>query len=238
MTAIAYAQNDEVTRLVAQAIDGSMDALADLFERYRTVLISLAYRSLGDIDDARDVVGDTFIRAANSIRRMPRDLRVSGWLVTIMQNLCLDFLRRRQRAFMHPWEPFKHDVLLGQGEPDPEEDVLRRERHAAVHRTMARLPEIDRVALEMLIEHGEGCEAIGRRIGLSRSATKSRLFRARIRFGLMFMRYEPDLVDDAMRRNLLLRQGNDVIGIDNAIARMEGEVVAGNRRQARYRKEA
>jgi RNA polymerase sigma-70 factor (ECF subfamily) len=88
------------------------DTLADRFEEHRPHLRAVAYRMLGSLAEAEDVVQDTWLRASRADTAAVENL--GGWLTTIVARLCLDRLRtrasRREESI---------DEALDAGIPDP-----------------------------------------------------------------------------------------------------------------------
>src|SRR5688572_16689957 len=91
----------------------------DPFTQYRPLLFSIAYRMLGSVMDAEDMVQETFLRwqqtAANEVQS-PK-----AYLTAIITRLCIDYLRsaRVQReSYLGPWlpEPFLTDDTTGAAE--------------------------------------------------------------------------------------------------------------------------
>jgi len=81
----------------------AQDALAEVFEGQRRRLFALAYRMLGSVSDAEDVVQDAWVRLA---AQSPIPDRPDAWLTTVVGRLCIDRLRRRQRdEYPGPWLP-------------------------------------------------------------------------------------------------------------------------------------
>lgn len=83
----------------------SIDRLED-FNQYRSLLFAIAYRMLGSIMDAEDMVQETFIRWQNASD--PTIKSVKAYLTTIVTRLCIDRLRsaRVQREqYIGPWLP-------------------------------------------------------------------------------------------------------------------------------------
>src|SRR5438105_15236025 len=90
---------------------------------HRRYLIDVAYRSLGSVSDAEDVVQDAFARLLRANLDEIRDVR--GWLVVVVSRLCLDHLRSakaRRETYIGPWLP---EPLIPAGADDlgPEERV-------------------------------------------------------------------------------------------------------------------
>ncbi len=81
-------------------------AVDDVFERERPRLVGLAYRMLGTVADAEDVVQDTWLRWR---RLRPGEVeRPEAWLTTVTTRVALDHLRaarRRREAYVGPWLP-------------------------------------------------------------------------------------------------------------------------------------
>jgi RNA polymerase sigma-70 factor (ECF subfamily) len=82
------------------------DQLAQTFEPHRHRLTAIAYRMLGSLSDAEDVVQDAFLRW----REAPREdvLSDGAYLTTIVTRLCLDHLksaRAKRMDYVGPWLP-------------------------------------------------------------------------------------------------------------------------------------
>ncbi|KOU38447.1 RNA polymerase sigma-70 factor [Streptomyces sp. WM6378] len=87
---------------------------AEEFEDHRQVLLGLAYRLLGSLWDAEDVVQDAYLRWSRVDRAEVRDAR--GFLITVVSRLAIDQLRSARvarEAYVGPWlpEPVATDTL-------------------------------------------------------------------------------------------------------------------------------
>ena len=172
---------------VERAKQGDQAAFEAIFQRYERQIYSFIYRMMGDPDDAYDLTQDCFIKAFKALGRTSDDLNVSAWLHRIAANACLDVLRRRQRLRWLPWEAPKHDhLLLSAPIDDPERSALSQETRLAVQQVLTRMSHRHRAALILREYEGLSCEEIGEVMGLSRSAVKSMLFRAREEFRRLY----------------------------------------------------
>ncbi|MFJ6461481.1 RNA polymerase sigma-70 factor [Streptomyces sp. NPDC091387] len=82
------------------------DTVTDVFEEHRPVLTGVAYRMLGRIADAEDVVQEAWLRWSSAVREDVREPR--AFLVTIVTRLAIDRLRQlrtRREAYVGPWLP-------------------------------------------------------------------------------------------------------------------------------------
>lgn len=88
-----------------EARPGTAD-VADEFQRERGRLVGLAYRMLGSVHDAEDVVQEAWLRLARTDRSQIDNL--AAWLTTVTSRLCLDRLRVVRAAreqYVGPWLP-------------------------------------------------------------------------------------------------------------------------------------
>jgi RNA polymerase sigma-70 factor (ECF subfamily) len=98
-------------------------ALSDEFESSRPHLRAVAYRMLGSIPEAEDVVQEAWIRASEA--GVDGVDNVGGWLTTIVARLSLNVLRTRRRRREEPLEVYVPDPILGNAAGiDPEQEAL------------------------------------------------------------------------------------------------------------------
>lgn len=148
-----------------------MTDLDELYRRYAPDVYRFVLHLSHDPDEAQDITSETFVRAWTA----PGEIRmatVKGYLFMIARNLYLKSLRRARRHV--GIDERLHD-------PAPGHDVVV-ERSLEVADALAglrELPEIDRAALAMRAFHDLPYEDIARALGLTLSATKTRIHRAR-----------------------------------------------------------
>jgi RNA polymerase sigma-70 factor (ECF subfamily) len=82
--------------LVRFALDGDEDAFTLLVRRYQRRLTAFLGQLVGDIELARELCQEAFIRAWNALDRFNPSYRFSTWLFRIGHNLGIDHLRRRK----------------------------------------------------------------------------------------------------------------------------------------------
>src|ERR687891_2332990 len=82
--------------IVARAAAGDRTAFAQLMEHYQSACYGLAWRLLGDADQAADATQDAFVHAYDAIAKFRGGI-FRSWLLRITANASYDILRRAQR---------------------------------------------------------------------------------------------------------------------------------------------
>ena len=100
---------------------------SETFETYRSYLFSIAYRMLGSVMDAEDMVQETYLRYQSA---SPANiLSLKAYLTTILTRLCIDQLQlayRQRETYLGPWLP-EPIITAGSEAPQAEEDAVMRE---------------------------------------------------------------------------------------------------------------
>lgn len=86
--------------LVERALAGDQLAFTQLMQRYAGAVFNLAYRMLGNAQDAEDASQEIFLRAYTRLESFDRARRFSTWLLSIASNYCIDRLRRQRMSWL------------------------------------------------------------------------------------------------------------------------------------------
>jgi RNA polymerase sigma-70 factor (ECF subfamily) len=152
----------------------------DLYETYAPDVYRFALWLSGDDAEAGDVVSETFVRAW--VRRATiRTETLKAYLLTIARNLYLE--RRRKRKREVALDDVYADPVTG-----PEEVVESRLELESIQSILQTLPEIDRAAFVLRVQHELPFAEIARVLEISLSAAKVKVHRVRKK--LMSMRVE------------------------------------------------
>lgn len=169
-----------VEDLVDAARDGDHSAFEELVRRTHADTFALARRLVSDPDDALDVTQEAYLRAFRSMRKFRGDAQFSTWLYRITANCASTHLGRRRRH--------RHDELedeLAVIDDAPEHDpaamadvaLLKERLEAAIAGLPPRLRAVVVLRDVYDLNHAE----IAEELGISESAAKVRLHRARRR---------------------------------------------------------
>src|SRR5437868_5349067 len=100
----------EAARLVRAARSGDREAFGRLVETHQRAVTRLAYRLLGDPDEADCAAQDTFIKAWVSLGEFRHECPFGAWLARIAVNQCRDRLKRKRLVVVaSSWESATHD---------------------------------------------------------------------------------------------------------------------------------
>ncbi|AZM64872.1 MULTISPECIES: RNA polymerase sigma-70 factor [unclassified Streptomyces] len=180
------------------------DTLTDVFEEHRPVLLGVAYRMLGRVADAEDVVQDTWLRWSGVDRSAVREPR--GYLVRVTTRLAIDRLRQikaRGETYVGPWLPEPYVTDFGDTAPDTaERAVLADSVSLAVLVVMESLSPLERAVFVLREAFGYPYTDIAAMLDRGEPAVRQLAGRARRHVEERRPRYD---VDPARRRDLTER---------------------------------
>jgi RNA polymerase sigma-70 factor (ECF subfamily) len=167
---------------LAQALKGDAEAFSQLVETYQRPVFNLCYRMLSDPDEAEDAAQETFMRAYNGLHRYDNQRSFSTWLLSIAAHYCIDQIRRRRMTIVSIDDDREGvpEIDLPDHTPGPEATFSQHEEQRRVQMLLKMLGPQDRAAVVMLYWYEMSYEDIANALGLTVSAVKSRLHRARL----------------------------------------------------------
>ena len=185
----------EVVRACQRGEAGALDAL--IRATYADVY-ALACRLVRDRDEAADVTQEVFVRVLRSVAGFRGEAAFGTWLHRVTVNTALTSMRKRSRRAQPGSEAFGlpgDDRHYGLVDPDagPEERAERAELLARAQAAVAALPEAARTIVVLRDVEGMSTAEVAAATGLSETAVKVRLFRARERL-------RASLADDTVTR--------------------------------------
>jgi RNA polymerase sigma-70 factor, ECF subfamily len=159
-------------------------AFADLFDAYSDPIFRLAAGLLGDETEAEGVVQETFLRLFERLEQFEGRSGLSTWLYRVAYNKAMDGLRRRRSSISldetEEDELLVTPAILADWRAVPETLLSEVELAGELERAIAALPEKYRAVFLLREVEGLSTEETAVVIGLSLSATKVRLHRARL----------------------------------------------------------
>lgn len=169
-------QDSEAT-LLATARQGDPQAFSALVELYQTPVYNLCYRMLNNAGDAEDAAQETFLRAYKSMKKYDDSRSFPTWLMSIAAHYCIDQLRKRRMTIVSTEDLPYFEVV--EGKPGPESIMTQRQEQENVRKLLYTINPVDRAAVVMYYWNELSYQEISQALGLTESAVKSRLHRAR-----------------------------------------------------------
>ncbi|MFG2543921.1 RNA polymerase sigma-70 factor [Streptomyces sp. NPDC048594] len=180
------------------------ETATDVFEAHRPVLLGVAYRMLGRLADAEDVVQEAWLRWSGADRSGVREPR--GYLVRVTTRLAIDRLRQiksRGETYVGPWLPEPYVTDFGDTVPDTaERAVLADSVSLAVLVVLESLSPLERAVFVLREAFGYPYAEIAAMLERGEAAVRQLAGRARKHVDERRPRYD---VDPAQRRDLTER---------------------------------
>jgi len=153
-------------KLVASCRDGDTSAYASLVKEYSGRIFAICYGMLGDAHDAEDIAQQTLLRGLANIRQIRRNEKFGPWITRIARNLCVDYIRKRQRR-----RSVRTNEVAAGREGSQE--------HPELTEALAELSEEHRLALMLYYFDGRSAKAVAEAFEITEGAALARLSRAR-----------------------------------------------------------
>lgn len=173
-------------RLVATAQDGEHTAYSELYSRYRKVVFRTVLKITRNLEDAEDVLQDSWMRGFIHLRSFDGRASFSTWITRIAINTALSMLRKRRKQkeysldnLARPDNP--HHMQIRELSPSPEERCMEIERQRVLRQAIQRLPKQLRAAVDICESQDGSIHERAFVAGISVPAMKSRMHRARLR---------------------------------------------------------
>lgn len=166
---------------------GDRAEFARLVEVYYEMIYRLAIKMLNDPQDAEDILQETFLKAYRHLQGFDGRSSLSTWLYRIVTNEALMFIRRKKPAQVSLDETT--ETLEGELEPVqiidwccmPEDELMSAEALDQLDQAVINLPTSLRVVFILRDTQGLSTREVSEVLGLSETAVKTRLSRARMR---------------------------------------------------------
>ncbi len=177
--------------LIEASRAGDRDAVEELVRSHQTRVFNFAMRMCRNVEDAKDILQETFLGMLRSIKEFRGESKFTTWLYRIASNACL---KKRRRGVFEPGpeQELSLDELMPRPGPDgrrpeiidwsedAERALLRGELSAQMEAAIDRLPRDYKIVLVLRDIEGFSAEETAEMLKLSVPAVKSRLHRARV----------------------------------------------------------
>lgn len=167
--------------LLARHVAGEPDAFGELVRRHRDRLWAVAFRTLGDREEAADAVQDALVSAFRAAHTFRGQSAVTTWLHRITVNACLDRVRKAATRKTSPIDDTERLEQLLEPHESAEAPAERRDLHRELLAALATLPAEQRAALVLVDMQGYPVAEAARILDVPTGTVKSRCARGRAR---------------------------------------------------------
>ncbi len=203
-------KNDDA-KLIQRVLDGDDTAFSALVKKHQKPVHALAWRRTGDFHVAEEITQDTFLKAYQNLSTLKEPQKFAGWLYVIAANYCKMWMRKKRLSTQSLEDTNSAELekasYSGYVIAENARTTAEAEREV-VKKLLAKLQESDRIVITLYYLGGMTYEEISEFLGVSVSAIKNRLYRARqrlkkeepmIREALGNFQITPNLTENIMR---------------------------------------
>lgn len=177
--------NESEKELIEKAKSGDVEAFEKLIEGCQKKVFNIAFRMIGNYDDASELAQEVFLKAYKSIKNFKGDSLFNTWIYKVTTNVCLDEIRKRKnKKVISLDEDIEYDGSeikrqIKDETPGPELTAESNELKKAVNESINVLPEDYKTVIILRDIQGFSYEEISNIINCPEGTVKSRINRAR-----------------------------------------------------------
>ncbi len=162
--------------LMQRISGGDHRAFASLVRKHTNRFFSLAYRTLGQYEEAEDVVQEAFLKLWHDPQKWnpSKNTRFTTWFYRVVLNMCID--RQRKASFV---SPLNMPDLLPDSTEKQDEKVIREQKERALEQAIQALPLKQKNALNLCFYEGVSNKEAADIMGVGVKALESLLMRAK-----------------------------------------------------------
>lgn len=159
------------TALIHQLWAGNISALGKLYDRYSSLVYSIALKGLGSVSEAEDLTQEVFLCLARAHTYDPKRGALASYLTVLTRSRAIDRLRARatQQKYLGQWNQLQEAVELAM----PMHHVTQQERRVVVREALETLKDRQREVLEMSYYEGRSQRDIATQLGVPLGTVKS-----------------------------------------------------------------
>ena len=176
-------KNEDV-ELIHRILAGDETAFVDLVNKYQKQVHALAWRKIGDFHIAEEITQDTFLKVYQKLTTLKDPNQFSGWLYVIATRQCLSWLRKKRietESLEDADTEWIDETAYSRYVAEEHAKATAEAQREVVKKLLAKLKESERTVMTLHYLGEMTVEEISRFLGVSTSAIKLRLHRARQR---------------------------------------------------------
>jgi RNA polymerase sigma factor (sigma-70 family) len=169
---------DKHYNLVVECKQGSKKACYDLYKLYAKAMLNVAFRIVGNVAEAEDVLQEAFLDAFKRIHDFRQETTFGLWLKQIVISRSINLLRKRKVELVELGDEVDN---IADDEQDNDEDIQY--KVAQVKLAMNELPEGYKQVISLYLVEGYDHEEIGQILGITENTSRTQFLRAKRKLG-------------------------------------------------------
>lgn len=173
-------EEKQLVEIVNRAQQGDMDAFSQIYIMFSPQIKAIIDSIIHDSEESKDLMQECFLSALKNIENLKEPEKIKKWLIRIAANKSKDFLKKKKPDLLEKDQEYVIDDIAEE-HPDsiPEQNIEIEERRREVNEMLDTLSEDKKLCLLLFYKHNMSISEISEELGVSESAVKSRLSRAR-----------------------------------------------------------
>ncbi len=167
------------TQRVQQVLAGNTSAFSYFVETYQDMAITIAHRICGNVQDAEDIVQESFVKVYRNLHTFRNESKFSSWLYRIVYNTAVSHTKTKMWLTDSETEL---DNVHETSDFDTEKQMDDAERTEMVQNALNKMPKGDALLLTLYYMEDNSVKDVAKITGLNESNVKVKLFRARKMF--------------------------------------------------------
>lgn len=176
--------------LVTLCLRRDAHAWQTLIDRHQEWTLNLAYQFVGEIEAARDLAQDVFVRVYESLDSYDGHRPFRAWFISIARNVCIDHYRKTRRRIEGAGRPVEPPADLRSAEEPADLRLERKERSQILMAALDQLGSTSRDAIVLRDLQGCSHAEIAALDGVAIGTVKSRISRARCELARAILKLE------------------------------------------------
>jgi RNA polymerase sigma factor (sigma-70 family) len=166
--------------IISRVLQGDRQIFAELVNRYRHLVFTIALRYTANREDAEEIAQDVFVKAYRSLADFRHDSKFSTWLYAITTNTCITFLRKK-KIITRSLDNEKIFELASNTNAINGKEAAHTSKAGLLNRAIRLLHADDATIITLFYKGEQSLEEIGQIMGITSNTAKVKLHRARQR---------------------------------------------------------
>jgi RNA polymerase sigma-70 factor (ECF subfamily) len=185
----------ETIALIKRIQGGENRAFGSLMKKYKNQVAGIAYRMVGDYDEAKDISQMVFVKTSRNLDRFDTTKKFSTWLYRITVNASIDYIRKQKKHRHETIENYTDSVETSVDSPDM--SLHRKNIKECILQAADALNDKQKAAFVLRDIEGHEIEEVSEILGMPEATVRWYLHRARLRLRKELLRKYPSFVEKA-----------------------------------------